>query len=74
LGRETEPSRLAERVASLDRVTMFSDLLRADRERDGLTGEQAARRLRVTRSVCRRSRPPSESDWETYDRIGRLFG
>jgi hypothetical protein len=27
------------------RLTMFSDVLRADRERNGLTVEQAARRL-----------------------------
>jgi transcriptional regulator with XRE-family HTH domain len=56
-------------------VTMFSDLLRADRERSGLTLEQAARRLVVSTVAYRKleagERWPS---WETYDRIVRLFG
>jgi transcriptional regulator with XRE-family HTH domain len=54
---------------------MFSDLLRGDRERSGLTVEQAARRLGVQRDVYRKleagERWPS---WETYDRIAAALG
>jgi transcriptional regulator with XRE-family HTH domain len=54
---------------------MFSDLLRADRERAGLSVDQAARRLGVSPVAYRRleagERWPS---WETYDRIAAAFG
>ena len=54
---------------------MFSDLLRADRERSGLTVEQAAPRLDVPPVAYRKleagERWPS---WETYDRIAAAFG
>jgi transcriptional regulator with XRE-family HTH domain len=54
---------------------MFSDLLRRDRERAGLSVEQAARLLRVApagyRSLEAGDRWPS---WETYDRIAEAFG
>ena len=53
---------------------MFSDLLRADRERGGLTVEQAARRLGVPPVAY----PKLEAgvrwpNWATYARIERLF-
>jgi transcriptional regulator with XRE-family HTH domain len=54
---------------------MFSDLLRQDRERFGLSVDEAARRLGVTPSAYREleagERWPS---WETYDRIAAAFG
>jgi transcriptional regulator with XRE-family HTH domain len=54
---------------------MFSDLLRADRERSGLTVEQAAQRLGVPLGAYREleagDRWPS---WETYARIATAFG
>ena len=54
---------------------MFSDLLWTDRERAGLSVEQAAWRLGVPQVAYRKlevgERWPS---WETYDRIERLFG
>jgi transcriptional regulator with XRE-family HTH domain len=54
---------------------MFSDLLRQDRERSGLTLEQAARRLGV-RSAFYRKLEAGElwPSWETYDRICSAFG
>jgi DNA-binding XRE family transcriptional regulator len=56
-------------------VTMFSDLLRGDRERYGLTGEHAARRLGVTAAAYRALEAAEQwPEWETYDRIERLFG
>jgi len=54
---------------------MFSDLLSCDRERAGLTVDQAARRLGVPLGAYRKleagERWPS---WETYDRIATAFG
>ena len=54
---------------------MFSDLLCGDRERSGLTLEQAARRLGVSPAAYRKleagERWPS---WETHDRIAATFG
>jgi transcriptional regulator with XRE-family HTH domain len=56
-------------------VTMFSDLLRRDRERYGLSPEQAARTLGVSQSVYRALEAAERRpDWETFDRIERLFG
>jgi transcriptional regulator with XRE-family HTH domain len=54
---------------------MFSDLLRTDRERSGLTVEQAARRLSVL-TVAYRELEAGERwpSWETYDRIAAAFG
>jgi transcriptional regulator with XRE-family HTH domain len=54
---------------------MFSDLLLADRERNGLTVEQVARRLGVP-SVAYRKIEAGERwpSWETYDRIAAAFG
>jgi transcriptional regulator with XRE-family HTH domain len=56
-------------------MTMFSDLLRQDRERSGLTTQQAARLLGVA-VVAYRELEAGElwPSWETYDRIERLFG
>jgi transcriptional regulator with XRE-family HTH domain len=54
---------------------MFSDLLRADRERYGLTVEQAARRLRVSPVVYRKLEAGSgRPEWATYDRIAAALG
>ena len=54
---------------------MFSDLLRGDRERSGLTVEQAARRLGVP-AVAYRQLEGGEwwPDWTTYDRVAAAFG
>lgn len=54
---------------------MFSDLLHRDRERSGLSVDQAARPLDVTQSAY----PGLEAGerwphWETYDRIAAAFG
>jgi transcriptional regulator with XRE-family HTH domain len=55
-------------------MTMFSDLLRGDRERSDLTIEQAARRLGVPPAAYRKleagERWPS---WETYAGIATAF-
>ena len=54
---------------------MFSDLLRADRERYGFTVVQAARRLGISAAAYRALEAAERwPDWETYDRIERLFG
>jgi DNA-binding XRE family transcriptional regulator len=54
---------------------MFSDLLRRDRERHGLSVEQAAWRVGVTVSVYRTLEAAEVwPDWETCDRIERLYG
>jgi transcriptional regulator with XRE-family HTH domain len=54
---------------------MFADLLRADRERFGLSTGQAASRIGISPAEYRRleagDRWPS---WEAYDRICRAFG
>ncbi len=54
---------------------MFSDLLRRDRERSGLSIGQAAGRLGITLAAYGQleagERWPS---WETYDRICEAFG
>ena len=54
---------------------MFSDLLPGDRERAGLTIDEAAFRLGVPPVAYRKleagERWPS---WETYDRIAAAFG
>ena len=54
---------------------MFSDLLLADRERNGLTVEQVAQGLGVSPISYRKleagERWPS---WETYDRIAAALG
>jgi transcriptional regulator with XRE-family HTH domain len=56
-------------------VTMFSDLLLADRERNGLTVEQMARRLGVSPLAYRKFEAGERwPDWRTYDRIERLLG
>jgi DNA-binding XRE family transcriptional regulator len=66
---------LAMRPAASQGVTMFADLLHRDRERSGLTLEQAARQLGVTRSAYRALEAAELwPSWETYDRIERLFG
>jgi DNA-binding XRE family transcriptional regulator len=56
-------------------VTMFAELLRHDRERHGLSVEQAARRVGVPPVAYAKfeagERWPS---WETYDRIAAAFG
>jgi transcriptional regulator with XRE-family HTH domain len=56
-------------------VTIFSDVLRQDRQRAGLTAEQAARRLGVS-AVAHRKLEAGERwpSWETYDRIAAAFG
>ena len=56
-------------------MTMFSDLLRGDRERSGLTVEQAARRLGVPPVAYRKHEAGERwSSWESYDRIAAAFG
>jgi DNA-binding XRE family transcriptional regulator len=56
-------------------VTMFSDLFRQDRERSGLTIEQAARRLGVPLGAYRKLEAGRRwPDWTTYDRIAAAFG
>lgn len=56
-------------------MTRLSDKLRADRERAGLTVEQAARRFGVPLGACRKLEPGERSpSWETYDRIATAFG
>lgn len=54
-------------------MTMFSDLLRHDREWGGLTFDQAARRLGISRRTYREAgeRWP---DWTTNDRIAAAYG
>jgi len=65
-------------MALLDRVpsvTMFSDMLRRDRERSGLRIARVAWRLGITPAEYRRLE--EEEAWprfETYDRICKLFG
>ncbi len=56
-------------------VTMFSDLLRADRERSGLAVVQAARRLGVPLGAYRKLEAGEYycPSWETYDRIAAAF-
>jgi transcriptional regulator with XRE-family HTH domain len=54
---------------------MFSDLLRRDRERSGLSVARAARQVGVTPAAYRRLE--EEAAWpsfEVYDRICDLFG
>jgi transcriptional regulator with XRE-family HTH domain len=54
---------------------MFSDLLRGDRERNGLTVDQAARRFGVRPDVYRQLEAAERwPGWETYDRIAATFG
>jgi DNA-binding XRE family transcriptional regulator len=54
---------------------MFSDLLRRDRERFGLSIGQAAWRVGVKPAEYRRlEEGKAWPDWETYDRICDLFG
>jgi transcriptional regulator with XRE-family HTH domain len=54
---------------------MFADLLRRDRERSGLTVEQAARRLGVTPAAYRALEASERwPGWEMYDRIATAFG
>ena len=49
---------------------MFSDLLRTDRERAGLTDEQAARRLGVSPALHRKLEAGERwPDWAACDRI-----
>jgi transcriptional regulator with XRE-family HTH domain len=56
-------------------VTMFADLLRQDRERSGLTVEQAASRFGVTPAAYRALEASGRwPAWETYDRIAETFG
>jgi hypothetical protein len=45
------PSVVGESLSTVGRVTMFSDLLREDRQRTGLTVEQAARILHASRRL-----------------------
>ena len=54
---------------------MFSDLLSQDRERSGLTVEQAARQLGVS-AVAYGELEAGERwpEWETYGRICKAFG
>ena len=54
---------------------MFSDLLRGDRERYGLTVEQAAWRLGVSLAAYRQLElGEGWPRWETNDRIPAAFG
>jgi transcriptional regulator with XRE-family HTH domain len=54
---------------------MFSDLLRQDRTRSGLSVDQAAWRLGVTPAAYRQLESGERwPNWETFDRIERLFG
>jgi transcriptional regulator with XRE-family HTH domain len=54
---------------------MFSNLLRGDRERRGLTVEQVARRLGVSASAYRKIEAGEGwPSWETYDRIATASG
>jgi transcriptional regulator with XRE-family HTH domain len=54
---------------------MFADLLRRDRERSGLSAEEAARRLGVSRAVYREIEASERwPEWEMYDRICKTFG
>jgi transcriptional regulator with XRE-family HTH domain len=53
---------------------MFSDLLHQDRERAGLTVEQAARRLGVSADAYRKLEAGEQwPSWETYYRIAAAF-
>jgi transcriptional regulator with XRE-family HTH domain len=54
---------------------MFENLLRGDRERNGLTIQQAARRLGVSpMAYGRLEAGERRPDWTTYDRIAATFG
>jgi transcriptional regulator with XRE-family HTH domain len=54
---------------------MFAQLLHRDRERYGLSIEQAARQLGVSPAAYQALEAAERwPDWETYDRIERLFG
>lgn len=54
---------------------MFGNFLRRERERWGLSVEQAARWFHVSPYRYREIEEGSAwPDWETYDRISRLFG
>jgi transcriptional regulator with XRE-family HTH domain len=54
---------------------MFADLLRADRERLGLSIGQAARRLGIFPAVYRQLEAGERwPDWAAYDRIAAAFG
>jgi DNA-binding XRE family transcriptional regulator len=56
-------------------VTMFADLLHRDRERSGLTVEQAARRFAITPAAYRALETAERwPEWETCDRIAKTFG
>ena len=56
-------------------MTMFSDLLRQDRERVGLTVNQAARRLGASPVLYAKLKAGERwPGWEAYDGIERLFG
>ena len=57
----------------IDAVTMFSDLLRRDRERYSLTVEQAAWRLGVpTAAYGKLEAGERWPNWETSDRIAAV--
>jgi DNA-binding XRE family transcriptional regulator len=63
------------RVATVYVLTIFGDLLRGDRERNGLTVEQAARRLGVPLVAYGKLEIGEQWPcWETYDRIAAAFG
>lgn len=75
-GAPSESSPVSIAVATYARlVTMFSDVLRRDRERWGFTVGQLAWRLGVSvreyREIEAGARYPG---FDTYDRIGKLFG
>jgi transcriptional regulator with XRE-family HTH domain len=54
---------------------MFSDLLRQDRDRSGLSLDEAARRLRFSpERLWELEGGTAWPDWETYDRIATTFG
>jgi ribosome-binding protein aMBF1 (putative translation factor) len=54
---------------------MLGELIRRDRERWGLTIEQAARWFHTTPSRLRKIEADEEwPSWETFDRIERIFG
>jgi transcriptional regulator with XRE-family HTH domain len=54
---------------------MLGELLKRDRERASLSIGQAAWRLGLTPAAYRRlEEGKAWPDWETYDRIERLFG
>jgi DNA-binding XRE family transcriptional regulator len=68
------PGRRRAPLARVASVTMFSDLLRAERERSGLTVEQAARRLGVSPVLYLKLEAGERPDWTMYDRVAAVFG